>query len=88
MGHHVNLSVLIGLLCWKHIIKIGGVNTTSQPKHPNVFGIEETLKKDTTEIFSDNTKEDDSENLKKNLKIIQIQTKKLMDKRWTISYSD
>ena len=65
MGHHVNLSVLIGLLCWKHIIKIGGVNTTSQPKHPNVFGIEETLKKDTTEIFSDNTKEDDSENFKK-----------------------
>ena len=70
MGHHVNLSVLIGLLCWKHIIKIGGVNTTSQPKHPNVFGIEETLKKDTTEIFSDNTKEDDSENFKKKLKDI------------------
>ena len=61
---------MIWLLCWKHIITIGGVNTTSQPKHPNVFGIEEALKTDNTENFSDNTKEDDNENSKEKLKDI------------------
>jgi len=60
----------------------------SEPKHPKVFGIEEVLKTDNTENFSDNTKEDDSQNSMKNWKIFQIQIKKLMDKRWTISYSD
>ena len=40
----------------------------SEPKHPKVFGIEEVLKTDNTENFSDNTKEDDSENSKKKLK--------------------
>ena len=56
------------------------VNTTSKPKYPNVFGIEEVLKTDNSENFSDNTKEDDSENPKKNSKIFQIQTKKLMER--------
>ena len=57
-------------MCWKHLIKIGEVNTTSQPKDPNVFGIEEFLKTDNAENFSDNTKEDDIENFKKKLKDI------------------
>ena len=46
------------------------VQTISEPKHTNVFGIEEFLKTDNTEKFSANTKEDDSENFKKKLKDI------------------
>ena len=46
------------------------VKTTSEPKHSNVFGIEEVLKTDNTENGSTNTKEDDSENPKKKLKDI------------------
>ena len=57
-------------MCWKNLIKIGEVNTTSQPKHSNVFGIEEAFKTDNTENFSDNTKEDDSDNSMKKLKDI------------------
>ena len=41
------------------------VRTTSEPKHTNVFGIEEVLTTYNRENFSDNTKEDDSENSKK-----------------------
>ena len=58
------------------------VKTVSEPKHTNVFGTEEFLKTDTTEIFSDNTKEYDSENFKNKLKdISNTDNKKLMDKR-------
>ena len=46
------------------------MNTTSQPKHPNIFGIEEVLKTDNTKNFSDKTKEDDSETSKRKLKNI------------------
>ena len=46
------------------------VRTASEPKQTKVFEIEEVLK-------TDNTKDDDSENLK--------QTKKLMNKRSTIT---
>ena len=46
------------------------VNTTSKPKYPNVFGIEEVLKTDNSENFSDNTKEDVSQKSKKKLKDI------------------
>ena len=46
------------------------VKTTSEPKHTNVFGIEEVLITDNTKNSSDNTKEDDSENSKKKLKDI------------------
>ena len=42
----------------------------SKPKYPNVFGIEEVLKTDKMENFSDNTNKDDSENSKKKLKDI------------------
>ena len=41
----------------KHLIKIE-VNTTSQPKYPNVFRIEEVLKTDNTKNISDDTKEE------------------------------
>ena len=68
--HHFNPSVLTWRLFWKNLIKIGEVNKTSQPKHPNIFEIEEALKTDNTENFSENTKEDDSENPKKKLKDI------------------
>ena len=44
--------------------------TTSKAKYPNVFWTEEVLKTDNMENFSDNTKEDDSENSKKKLKDI------------------
>ena len=52
------------------------VRTTSEPKHTKVFEIEEVLKTDNTED------EDKSENLtpRKNGKIFQIQTKKLLNK--------
>ena len=53
---------------------------TSEAKYTKVFGIEEVFKTDNTENFSDNTKSDDSGNSKKNLKIFQIQTKKLRNK--------
>ena len=46
------------------------VETISEPKHTNVFGIEEFLKTDNAENFSDNTKEDETENFKKKLKDI------------------
>ena len=52
------------------------VKITSEPKHTNVFGIEEVLKTDNTENGRDNTKDDSD-----NQKIFQIQTKKLMNKR-------
>ena len=42
---------------------------TSEPKHTNVFGIEEVLKTGNTENGRDNTK-DDSDNPKKKLKEI------------------
>ena len=57
-------------MCCQDLIQRKETNTSSKAKYPNVFGIEETLKTDTTEIFSDNTKEDDSENFKKKLKDI------------------
>ena len=68
--HFFNPLVLTQRLFWKNLNKIGEVNKTSQPKHPNIFGIEEVLKTDNTENFSANTKEDDSENFKKKLKDI------------------
>jgi len=68
------------------------VKTVSEPKHTNVFGTEEFLKTDNAENFSENTKEDVRENSKKKLKDISNTDKKtygkLMDKRWTIGYSD
>ena len=51
-------------------VKKTEVKTICEPKHTNVFGIEEFLKTDNTENFSANTKEDDSENFKKKLKDI------------------
>ena len=48
---------------------------TTEPKHSNVYGIEELLKTDNTENGSDNTKEDDSENPKKKLKDISNRDK-------------
>ena len=57
-------------MCCQHLIQRKEVNTTSESKHPNVFGIEEVLKTDNMENFSDNTKEDDSGNSKKKLKDI------------------
>ena len=42
--------------------------TTSEPKHTNIFSIEEALETDNTENGSDNIKEDHSENSKKKLK--------------------
>ena len=57
-------------MCCQDLIQRKETNTTSQAKHPNVFRNEEVLKTDNTEHFSDNTKEDDSENSKKKLKDI------------------
>ena len=54
----------------KQLIQKKEVETISEPKHPNVFGIEEVLITDNMENFSGNTKEDDSENSKKKLKDI------------------
>ena len=79
--HFFNPLVLTQWLFWKHLIKIGEVNKTSQPKHTNVFGIEEVLKTDNTENFSAKTKDDDSENPKKKLKDISNTEKDLMNKR-------
>ena len=70
LGHPFDQLVLFWHLCWQHLIQEKNVNTTSEPKHTNVFGIEEVLKTDNTENSSDNTKEDDSENPKKKLKDI------------------
>ena len=47
-----------------------GIEEIFEPKHTKVFGIEEVLKTDNTENFSDNTKVDDSENSEKKLKDI------------------
>ena len=44
------------------------VNTTSEAKHTKVLGNEEALKTDNTKNISDNTKEDDGENSKENVK--------------------
>ena len=46
------------------------VKTTSDPKHKNVFWIEEFLKTNNMENCSDNPKEEDSKNSKKKLKDI------------------
>ena len=51
-------------------LKKKNVKTTSEPNYTKVFEIEEVLKTDNTENFSDNTKEADSENSKKKLKNI------------------
>ena len=56
-------------MCCQQLIK-KEVKTISEPKHTNVFGIDEVLKTDNTENFTDHTKEDDSENSKTKLEDI------------------
>ena len=56
------------------------VNTNSEAKQTNVLGNKEPLKTDKTKNVGDNTKEDESENSKKNWKIFKIQTQKLIKK--------
>ena len=46
------------------------VDTISETKHTTVLENEEALKPDNTKNFSDNTKEEDSENSNKKLKDI------------------
>ena len=52
-------------ICADNISKEKNVNTTSEPKHTNIFAIE-VLKTDNMEKDNDNTKDNDSENPKKN----------------------
>ena len=85
--HHRKPLVLLYPLCCQQLIK-KEVKTISEQKHPNVFGIKELLKTDNTENLVAIPKKMTVRTPRKNWKIFQIQTKKLMDKWWTIAYID
>ena len=48
--------------CGQHLIQRREVNTTAETKNTTVLENEEALETDNTKNFSDNTKEEDSEN--------------------------